>query len=295
MAGNLARLRSQVELALAGRVTAPFTYRDRNFAEHVSTGISEIDLLAGGLPRGALTEIFGPDCSGRTSLLFSALSVRTAHLEACALIDGCDAFDPHSAEAAGVDLKQLLWVRCRNIQQTLGATDLLLQSGGFGFIALDLSDVSREVMRHVPLDAWFRFRRAVEDTQTILVVLEQESNAKTCASLVLHLKGEPGHWATTLQAPAGKRDAEISRDPFSQDAFSQNTFSQGALSRHAISQLLSGFDIRAEVLRSRVQPVVRTTFRDGLAAVNASGKSGIFETHATWNYFSGIEDELKPK
>jgi recombination protein RecA len=269
MAGNLARLRSQVELALAGRVTAPFTYRDRNFAEHVSTGISEIDLLAGGLPRGALTEIFGPDCSGRTSLLFSALSMRTAHLEACALIDGCDAFDPHSAEAAGVDLKQLLWVRCRNIQQTLRATDLLLQSGGFGFIALDLSDVSREVVRHVPLDAWFRFRRAVEDTQTILVVLEQESNAKTCASLVLRLEGEPGRWATSLQTPE--------------------------ISRNTISQLLNGFDVRAEVLRSRVQPVVRTTFRDGLAAASVSGCSGIFEAHTTWNYFSSAQDELKPK
>jgi recombination protein RecA len=273
MAANFSRLRSQVELALAGRVTAPFVYRDRNFAEHVSTGISEIDLLAGGLPRGALTEIFGPDCSGRTSLLFSALSMRTAHLEACALIDGCDAFDPHSAEAAGVDLKQLLWVRCKNIQQTLRATDLLLQSGGFGFIALDLSDVSREVVRHVPLDAWFRFRRAVEDTQTILVVLEQESNAKTCASLVLHLEGAPGRWAENSRQV-------ISRNPFS---------------HHGLSKLLSGFDVRAEVLRSRVQPVVRTTFRDGLAAENSSGRSGNFETHAPWNYSVGARSELKPK
>jgi recombination protein RecA len=268
MAGNLARLRSQVELALAGRVASPFTYRDRNFAEHVSTGISEIDLLARGLPRGALTEIFGPDCSGRTSLLFSALSMRTAHLEACALIDGCDAFDPHSAEAAGVDLKQLLWVRCKNIQQTLRATDLLLQSGGFGFIALDLSDVSREVVRHVPLDAWFRFRRAVEDTQTILVVLEQESNAKTCASLVLRLEGETGRWAEN---------------------------SRQVISHHAVSRLLSGFDVRAEVLRSRVQPVLRTTFRDGLAAANVSGRSGNFETYAPWNYSIGARGELKPK
>ncbi len=268
MAANFARLRSQVELALAGRVAAPFTYRDRNFAEHVSTGISEIDLLAGGLPRGALTEIFGPDCSGRTSLLFSALSMRTAHLEACALIDGCDAFDPHSAEAAGVDLKQLLWVRCKNIQQTLRATDLLLQSGGFGFIALDLSDVSREVVRHVPLDAWFRFRRAVEDTQTILVVLEQESNAKTCASLVLRLEGEAGRWTEN---------------------------SRQVISNHAVSKLLSGFDVRAEVLRSRVQPVVRTTFRDGLATANSSGRSGNFETHAPWNYSIGARSELKPK
>jgi recombination protein RecA len=274
MAGNLARLRSEVELALAGRVTAPFTYRDRNFAEHVSTGISEIDLLTGGLPRGALTEIFGPDCSGRTSLLFSALSMRTAHAEACALIDGCDAFDPHSAKAAGVDLKQLLWVRCRNMNQTLRAADLLLQSGGFGFIALDLGDVSREAVRHVPLDAWFRFRRAVEDTQTILVILEQESNVKTCASLVLRLEGKPARWATTLETPGLPAQPNFSKHPF--------------------SRLLTGFDVRAELLRSRVQPVVRTTFREGRVA-SASGKSETFETHATWNYLNGTKDELKPK
>src|SRR5271168_4029464 len=178
MAANFAALRSKVELALAGRVVAPFNYRDRNVLEIVSTGIPAIDSLSGGLPRGALTEIFGPACSGRTSLLLSALAARTAHAEACALIDGCDAFDPHSAEAAGVELKQLLWVRCRSIDQTLRATDLLLQSGGFGFIALDLSDIPAKVLRHVPLDAWFRFRRAVEDTPTVLVLLEQESNAK---------------------------------------------------------------------------------------------------------------------
>jgi len=194
MPANLAaELRAQVELALAGRVPAPFTIRDRQ-VENVSTGISEVDTLAGGLPRGALTEIFGPPCSGRTSLLFSALSVRTMNAEACALIDGCDAFDPHSAEAGGIDLKQLLWVRCRTLEQSFRATDFLLQAGGFGFIALDLSDVPREMVHRVPLDTWFRFRRAVEGTPTILLVLEQEPHAKTCASLVLRVNAERSRW-----------------------------------------------------------------------------------------------------
>ena len=157
----------------------------------VSAGIPEIDSLTGGLPRGGLTEICGPPCSGRTSLLISALAERTAHEEVCALVDGRDTFDPHSAEAAGVALKQLLWVRCRNIDQAFRATDLLIQGGGFGLIALDLSDIPPETVRYIPLNAWFRFRRAVEDTSTILVVLEQEPNAKTCASLVLRLGAEP--------------------------------------------------------------------------------------------------------
>src|ERR1700724_4417795 len=179
MAANLAQLRSQVELALTGRVASPFTLRDRRI-ENVSTGISGVDALVGGLPRGALTEIFGSSCSGRTSLLFSALFARTTHAEACALIDGCDAFDPHSAEAGGIDLKQLLWVRCRTLEQSFRATDFLLQAGGFGFIALDLSDVPRELVHRVPLDTWFRFRRAVEGTPTILLVLEQEPQARQC-------------------------------------------------------------------------------------------------------------------
>lgn len=268
MAVNLATLRSKVELALAGRVAAPFAYRDCHVIETVSTGIAEIDSLAGGLPRGALTEIFGPACSGRTSLLFSALAERTAHAEACALIDGCDAFDPHSAEAAGVELKQLLWVRCRNIEQTLRATDLLLQGGGFGFIALDLSDMRAEVLRHVPLDAWFRFRRAVEDTPTILVVLEPESNAKTCASLVLRMEAEPARWSTTLET------------------------SSAGFFRYPSSWLFDGLGIRAELLRSRMQPSASNSFRKGFASAE---RSESFETNAMQGYLSVARIGPAPK
>src|ERR1700739_1430629 len=201
MPRNLAALRLQVETPLAGRVAAPFSYRDRKLVEMVSAGIPEIDALTGGLPRGGLTEICGAPCSGRTSLLVSALASRTAQAEVCALVDGRDAFDPHGAAAAGMELKQLLWVRCRNIEQALRATALLLQGGGFGPIAGDLSDTPPETVRYVPLHVWFRFRRAVEDSSTILLLLEQESNAKTCASLVLRLEAEQARWSATLHGP----------------------------------------------------------------------------------------------
>ena len=78
----------------------------------VSTGIASVDALAGGLPCGALTEIFGPPSSGRTSLLFSTLAGLTRQQHACALVDVSDSFDPLSAAKAGIDLQQLLWVRC---------------------------------------------------------------------------------------------------------------------------------------------------------------------------------------
>jgi hypothetical protein len=232
MARNLAALRAQVEAALASRVSAPFNYRDRKIVETVSAGIPEIDSLAGGLPRGGLTEICGPPCSGRTSLLVAALASRTANAEACALIDGRDAFDPHSAELAGVELKRLLWVRCRNIDQALRATDLLLQGGGFGMVALDLGDIPPETVRYVPLNAWFRFRRAVEDTPTIFMVLGQESNAKTCASLVLRMEAQAAEWRKTISS--GDRVEEFFRHPYA-------CLFDGAAIRAEVMRMQSGF------------------------------------------------------
>jgi recombination protein RecA len=268
MAANFAALRSKVELALAGRVAAPFNYRDRQEVVTVSSGIPEIDLLTGGLPRGALTEIFGPACSGRTSLLLSALSARTSQEESCALIDGGDAFDPHSAEAAGVELRKLLWVRCRNVEQTLRATDLLLQGGGFGLIAVDLSDIAPRLVRHVPLDSWFRFRRAVEDTPTVLVLLEQESNAKSCASLGLRLEAGAAGWSRMpVEGAAGLGHAEdFSRLPW--------------------GWLLEGTSARGEVSRSRVQKGNAGYFRGGFAAAPGTVSAGIFKTQMDWDFLS---------
>jgi hypothetical protein len=240
--------------------------------------------------------------------MLSLLATITRRQEVCALIDVTDSFDPASGEAAGIDLKRLLWVRCgravsscefpasnvgaavtrsfappdkqgclshmrpattmrdvappakniswsihqnydarlrhaitggcyemgrgrtvssfefpaskppqhaplgtrnwkletRNpsskwtkLDQALKATDLLLQSGGFGLIAIDLGDISIEQARRIPLTSWFRFRRVVENTPTILLLVARDSCAKTCASLVLQLGAQPlksGQW-----------------------------------------------------------------------------------------------------
>src|SRR5580700_2293900 len=76
------------------------------------TGVAEVDAVAGGLPQGCLTEIYGPACSGRTSLMLAAMAQATGRENVCALVDASDAFDPASAAAAGVRLERLLWVRC---------------------------------------------------------------------------------------------------------------------------------------------------------------------------------------
>ena len=199
----------------------PASRLERPAAPVVSTGITEVDEFVGGFPRGALTEICGAASSGRSSLLLAALAEAARRQELCALVDTSDSFDPHSAVAIGLDLERLLWVRCsqagpdagsRNakasfrfswmnlLEQALKAADLLLQGGGFGLVAIDLADVPPEFARRVPLASWFRFRRAVERTPTVLLVLEQEAYAKSCASLVLRTVAS-GQWPGASAAP----------------------------------------------------------------------------------------------
>jgi recombination protein RecA len=155
-------LRAVIESSLDGRMAAHLTWRDRSTPERVPTGIAELDALTGGLPRGSITEIHGPASSGRTSLVASILAAAAAREEICAYIDAGDAFDPASAEAAGVDLARLLWIRCGgHPEHALKAADLLIQNGGFGLVVLDLGDVSTQIARRIPLASWFRFRRSI--------------------------------------------------------------------------------------------------------------------------------------
>lgn len=289
------------------RVTAASHLEIRPAPDTVSFGIAELDALTGGLPRGCLTEIIGPDSSGRTSVLLATLAAATRRGEICALIDATDSFHPHSAVAAGIDLTRLLWVRCtaaasssknigsststprsnstiasaklrnslkcspgtsrlartreprasrqlresrdgyvsvqthlttdahgvRNffqassgsgmrpaltgneistqpdlfsqedpltrwkrrkmedpVEQALRATDLLLQSGGFGLVVIDLAGVPVKTARRIPLTTWFRFRRVIEATPTILLLIGEQPCAQTCASLGLRMAGQ---------------------------------------------------------------------------------------------------------
>jgi recombination protein RecA len=69
-------------------------------------------LLEGGFPEGAITEISGSECSGRSTLALSFLARRTQEGKVCAWIDVSNALQPEAAAASQVDLSRLLWVRC---------------------------------------------------------------------------------------------------------------------------------------------------------------------------------------
>jgi RecA/RadA recombinase len=246
----------------------------------VETGIEPLDdLLQGGLPVGAVTELLGTECSGRTSVALSFLARMTGANKVCAWIDVSNTFDPTSAAAVGVNLKKLLWVRCGaqqaitartaqrfalperyfkprpikkglhggvfgphprtevrglsdavgdlfaprraepqhrprsqkesvgpsmtsvtqsvrsskrakqydTIEQGVLSADLLLQTGGFSAIVLDMGSVTPEYVARIELSTWHRYRLAAERTQSSILLLSQYSCAKSSSELQLKL------------------------------------------------------------------------------------------------------------
>ena len=182
---------------------------DARAREMLSTGVQEF-------PRGAISEIVGPDSSGRTTLIHSLLAASTSKYEICAYVDTDDSFDPVSAAAAGVALSQLLWIRCgHDAGNALKAADLLLHAGGFGVILIDFCHVSARICNRIPLSYWYRFRRAIENTPTILALAAKEPLAKSCASLMLEMKRKKAVWrgAPGFELLRGVELEAVSRKP----------------------------------------------------------------------------------
>jgi recombination protein RecA len=88
------------------------------------------------------------------------------------------------------------------LDRALRATDLLLNTGGFRIIVLDMGDVRPEQARRVPLASWYRYRLQAEKTQTLFLVLTQIQCANSCASVLLRCQGAQEQWQCAVQEQA---------------------------------------------------------------------------------------------
>jgi len=160
-------------------------------------------------PRGRITEVIGEKSSGRTSVLHSVLAAATGRNEFAVLVDANDSFDPCSAAAAGVELKKLIWIRCAgNVEHAMRAADLVIHSGGFGVVAVDLAEAADAGLRRIPATTWFRWRRAVEPTRTVLLVVARAPVAKSCSGLIVEMRRKREIFAGNLLRSA---EYEIAR------------------------------------------------------------------------------------
>ena len=192
--------------------------------DHILAGRdgAQSNAAGGGLPRGQVSEVVGPSSSGRTSVAWAALAAATRRGESVAIIDTFDRFDPPTAHACGLDLSRLLWVRGQAISKTSVAIDpawlpgvravngpgtfiervidraikslnLVVQSRVCTLVVIDLIDVPANALRRLPASTWFRVERAIEGSDTAVLILATMPVARSAGgrSIVMEKNPEP--------------------------------------------------------------------------------------------------------
>lgn len=154
--------------ANAGRTAVPPR------ADVVPSGVTMLDtLLDGGFPRGGFTELVAEGHgSGSAQFLHLWLQHIATDGQFLALIDGADSFDA-TTEAPEV-LARLLWIRCRKADEALQASDVILRDRNFPLVALDLRLNPPGQLRKISSAVWHRFRRLLEQSQAIVVVVTSQ-------------------------------------------------------------------------------------------------------------------------
>ena len=107
--------------------------------EAISTGALSLDLAlgVGGVPRGRIVEIFGPESSGKTTLVYHIIAEAQARGGICAFVDTEHAIDPIYAKRIGVDVDELLVSQPDYGEQALEIVDVLVRSGAIDLVAVD--------------------------------------------------------------------------------------------------------------------------------------------------------------
>ena len=136
---NLNEALSQIEKQFGKGTVMKMGDREIVDIPSVSTGSLGLDIALGigGLPKGRVVEIFGPESSGKTTLTLQAIAECQKAGGTAAFIDAEHALDPNYAEKLGVDVDELLLSQPDTGEQALEVTDMLVKSGSVDLIVVD--------------------------------------------------------------------------------------------------------------------------------------------------------------
>jgi len=182
------RLRAALDPALARKVTSAteliHALDKARRTDCIPTTLESFDaLLGGGLQRGKVIEVVARRATGRFSVAMSALAAATTIGEAAALVDLGDHFDPQLAEANGVDLRRLLWIRPQTLKQAVTAAEMITATG-FQLVVLD-TGLHPIRGRRVPDAVWVRLARAAEAHGTAMLISSPYALTGTASEAVI--------------------------------------------------------------------------------------------------------------
>ena len=188
--------------------------------EAIPTGALSLDLAlgVGGLPRGRVTEIYGPESSGKSTLAMHVVAEAQRNGGVCAYIDAEHAMDPIYAKAIGVDIDQLLISQPDTGEQALEIADMLVRSSALDVVVIDSvaaltprAEIEGEMGdSHVGLQARLmsqalrKLTANLNRSKTILIFINQ-LREKIGVMFGCMSYGHPGHpWPTARQEKIGK-------------------------------------------------------------------------------------------
>lgn len=166
----------------------------------IPTMLPGIDaLLGGGLRRGKVIELISRRASGRFSIVLATIAAATTMGEAVALVDLGDHFDPRRAEASGVDLRRLLWVRPRSVKEAVMSAEMITATG-FQLVVVDVG-LHPIRGRRAPEAAWVRLARSAESHGTAMLVSSPYPMTGTASEAVLQGSITRARWLGRGNAP----------------------------------------------------------------------------------------------
>ena len=202
---DIRQIRAALEARIAAEVTSAtellHALENRRREELLPTTLDAFDkLLGGGLPRGKVVELAGSRRSaGRFSIVVAALAAATSAGEAAVLIDLGDHLDPRIAEAIGVDLRRLLWIRPHTMKQAVMAAEMIAATG-FQLVALD-AGLHPIKGRRVPDTTWVRLARCAEAHGAAMLVSTPYPLTGTTSEAVVSAHSARVKWTGSGKSP----------------------------------------------------------------------------------------------
>lgn len=258
--------------------------------ETVSTGSIALDLAlgVGGLPKGRVTEIYGPESSGKTTLALHVIAEAQKNGGKCAFIDAEHALDPIYAEAIGCDVENLLVSQPDTGEQALTITNKLIESGALDVVVIDsVAALTPQKEIEGEMGDSFVGLHARLMSQAMRKIVANLNNSKTILIMINQLREKIGVMFGSPEVTTGGKALKF--------------YASVRLDIRRIETLkadgeASGNKTRVKVVKNKVAPPFRQaefeiTYGEGISRtgdiVDIAAEMGILDKKGAWYAYNG--------